>query len=517
MYTVDFPYHQSYIKNNFFGGCMFFLDKSGKLSDWQQIFKQIIEDDQSECLLLSSHKYFLCFSEGKDPFFGEYNPDKNDNLIFTRKGNDLFISQSTIENHPDYDFSKINISKIDKNLFVSLKIGDQYLTSFPDKKVIPKATILQAWELFYIVPLKYVKLISDSMRNSAVWAAQNNIMLDWIAHQGWGQGKIDIIGQTHENPSNINIDIFSYPYGRLGNNLIQYMNILLIGLFLKSKNISLFKPKGFHIQGEFQIADTRISIQENIETDKVFNSSTRKLTGKFFVAKGFEAVFEQASDGTLLQCVSTISEMLHLEEDSFLFDPARTLVMHIRSGDIFNKSKIHPWYAQPPAAFYIKAAQDAEKFGIDSVLIITENYSNPTIPFLIEELPKYGFKVSVQSESISQDFSTLRQARYLVKSNSTLPEMAAMFSDSIRYLWCFERISSQFGQGDMTASIITMMPRIFRLKKIHCIIAYDTTNRATPMGQWAMTPKQYALLTEIPPEDIKLKNAYDIEYLSGGF
>lgn len=502
-----------YVKYNILEVFMFFLDKFGNLSGWQQIFKQIQEDDdQSDWLLLSTHKYFICFAGGDDPFLGEYNADKNYNFVFTKKGNDLSVSQSTIEKYPDYDFSKITISKIDQNFHVSLKIGDRFLTAFPNGIVRPEGNIVQNWETFRIIPLKYAKLISDSMGSSAAWATQNDIILDWVTLQGWGQEKIDIIGQTSENPSNVITNIFSSPYGRLGNNLIQYMNIILIGLFLKSKNISLFKLSGFPLQGNFQIADTKISIQENTETDSVLNSPIPKLTGNFYAAKGFEAVFGQASDQTLMQCVSTISKLLPLEDNSCPFDPSRTLLMHIRSGDIFTpESGVHSWYAQPPAAFYIKAAQDAEKFGIDNVLIITENHLNPTVDFLVEELPKYGFKVSVQSESITRDFSALRQAKYLVKSNSTLSEMAAMFSDSIRYLWCFEKISSQFGQGDMVASIITLMPRIFRLKKMHCIIGYDITNRATPMGLWTMTPEQYALLTELPPENIKLKNAYDLE------
>lgn len=493
---------------------MLFLDKAGRLFGWQQILKTIKEEsDSSDWVLLSYHKYFLCFCDEENTFLGEYNADKNYNVLWTKKGNQLFLNKTTIEKHPDFDFNELSVSEIDENFQVTLKIGDKFLTAFPNGELRPEGTIAQNWEKFLIVPLKYAKIISDSLRNSAIWAAQHNVILDFLSQQGWEQDTINIIGQNSEKLGNINVDVVSFAYGRLGNNLVQYLNAIIIGLSLNSRHVSLFKPRGMSVQGEFQIADTKVRVREDAETSAITNSPNPKLIGNFFAAKGFEAAFSQVSDRTLLQCISEVSKILPSEEGSCSFDPTCTLLMHIRGGDIFMRDEgiIHPWYAQPPAAFYIKAALDAEKFGVDNVLIVTDGYLNPTVAYLVNELPKYGFKVSVQSDSILRDFSSLRQARYLAKSNGTFSEMPAMFSDNLRYLWCFEQISSQFGQGEMLGSVVAIMTRIFQLKKVHCIVGYDSTNRATPMGQWAMSAKQHALLTELPVEAIALKSFYNVE------
>lgn len=113
-------------------------------------------------------------------------------------------------------------------------------------------------------------------------------------------------------------------------------------------------------------------------------------------------------------------------------DPDRTLVAHIRSGDLFQGASPHPEYWQPPVYWYEQvAAQHRREHGADAPLVaVTEpDLRNP----VVAELGRRGWQVV--SRSIDEDFVTLLRARYLACSYGTFSMTAALASEHARVVY----------------------------------------------------------------------------------
>jgi len=105
----------------------------------------------------------------------------------------------------------------------------------------------------------------------------------------------------------------------------------------------------------------------------------------------------------------------------------QTLLIHIRSGDVFLRPKPHSAYVPNPLSFYLKVMQKYKR-----IIVVTE--SDKTNP-VIKELDK-DERVEVQSNSVEEDFSTLMRAQNIVTSGvGTFAIAAALCSKNIKKLY----------------------------------------------------------------------------------
>ena len=106
-----------------------------------------------------------------------------------------------------------------------------------------------------------------------------------------------------------------------------------------------------------------------------------------------------------------------------------TIVIHIRSGDVFDPDITNPsQYTPNPLYFYNELIEDFEH-----AIIVTEPDSyNP----IVDELKKNP-KVTVQSLTVEEDFSTLLAAKNLANSGvGTFCLAAALCSNNIENFYC---------------------------------------------------------------------------------
>ena len=116
------------------------------------------------------------------------------------------------------------------------------------------------------------------------------------------------------------------------------------------------------------------------------------------------------------------------------YDFSKMLVIHIRSGDIFNKIKPHPRYAQPPFHFYKKIIDD---FGFKNILIVTEpDMKNPCIELIKKEYPH----TIIQSSTLENDIHTLLNAQYLIVGNGTFSSVLSMISKNIKIVFTTDKM-----------------------------------------------------------------------------
>jgi len=209
-------------------------------------------------------------------------------------------------------------------------------------------------------------------------------------------------------------------YGRFGNNLQQICNGIIFSQ-LYGKNFST--PKHPYLKTiNFKKNNSRLRLVKKYRffeySDKNFiNSDTpKKMNIPYSEAlKKSHAIFSNIIFPKL-----TFYKDLDLSSDK--------LIIHIRSGDIFEKTK-HYDQLQNPLAFYLKVIEN-----FNEVVIVTEGSRNNPV---IQELSSIkNINVTVQSGTIEEDFNILLNAKNLCLSGvGTFGIAAALLSPHLKNLY----------------------------------------------------------------------------------
>lgn len=203
-------------------------------------------------------------------------------------------------------------------------------------------------------------------------------------------------------------------YGRFGNNVQQICNGLLF---------SEIHGSGF------------ISPDHEFINPIYFNATKDSpITGvnQFFYYSGEFKTFD-INQNYLYKNIRRVANTYILPQFKFEIEEPfdeDTLVIHLRSGDIFGEPDYvpHPEYYPNPLCYFLNLIEEFPK-----VLIVKEpdNY-HP----VINELKKID-KVQFQSKTVLEDFATLLRAKNLASSGTgTFPLAAALCSGNIRNFYC---------------------------------------------------------------------------------
>lgn len=204
----------------------------------------------------------------------------------------------------------------------------------------------------------------------------------------------------------------SHWYGRLGNNIQQ----CAVGNMVAEA-----------LQSSFQTLKHDI-IEKHTNT---FGQGSADYVSKWFYWEGpYKEVnlpIEYIYKNMRRICKEYVSPHLNIPRRNPIGDD--TVVIHIRSGDVFDKGVVNPaQYTPNPYYFYEYLISEFEK-----AIVVTEpDTFNPIINKL-----KQNPKVTVQSSSIEEDFATLMSAKHLANSGvGTFGVAAALCSENITNFWC---------------------------------------------------------------------------------
>jgi hypothetical protein len=237
-----------------------------------------------------------------------------------------------------------------------------------------------------------------------------------------------------------NINTVSHWYGRLGNNIQQVCNGIIFSLIRGDGFISpqheLINAICIDIEGKSPVTPNRFFHYNTSNKDFVVNleylySNIGKVAKKY-ITPNLKLNVESPFDGN-------------------------TLVIHIRSGDIFahEHNPPHP-YVPNPLIYYKNLIESFEK-----IIVVTENDDyNPLIP----ELKKYK-NVTIQSSSISEDFSTLMRAKNLASSGiGTFAVAAALCSLNIKNFYCSDLYLDEHLNPEMLIKTDNIVVNMMKLK-----------------------------------------------------
>lgn len=183
--------------------------------------------------------------------------------------------------------------------------------------------------------------------------------------------------------------------GRLGNNLMQLRNCILVALYY---NYNITFPKHLFL------TDNKVII--NKDTEKKFYVDQEG--SNFFYSRKIKKFDKECF-------VSNIEKMREIMENLFTIDyknlPKTDLVIHIRGGDIFSNNA-HPSYIPPPLDFYKKII-NKDKY--ENIIIVSDDNKNPCIKELIKLYPIIEFKL----QRLEEDIKMILSAKNLVSSVGT--------------------------------------------------------------------------------------------------
>ena len=204
----------------------------------------------------------------------------------------------------------------------------------------------------------------------------------------------------------------SHWYGRLGNNIQQ----CAVGCMVAELLMTQFESIDHEIISKYQ---------------KSFGYSTQELSSKFFYWEGPYKEVNLPVDHIYRNMRRICKEYIapHLKLPPRQIIPDDTVVIHIRSGDIFDQ--VHPnghQYTPNPLDFYNKLLSNFER-----AIIVTEPDKNNPIVEVLRQNPK----VTVQSSSVAEDFATLMSAKNLANSGvGTFCVAAALCSKHVQNFYC---------------------------------------------------------------------------------
>lgn len=205
--------------------------------------------------------------------------------------------------------------------------------------------------------------------------------------------------------------------GRLGNNIIQIVNCLSIALHYQC-NVQIpthkyFNKTDLNLFGVNLVGGNQSRIK--VITDYFFNMDNIK---DIKIDKKWVKIYFK-------QIQQVLQSIFIIKPPSVLND--NTLLIHIRSGDIFGKHP-HPGYIPAPLSYYTKII-DSNKY--NEIYIISEDDRNPCIPKLKSMYKNVKFDI----HHLDFDIKLVLSAPNIVISTGTFISALLIFSKNIKHIY----------------------------------------------------------------------------------
>lgn len=165
--------------------------------------------------------------------------------------------------------------------------------------------------------------------------------------------------------------------GRLGNNILQLIHSLTYANYYKL-NLIIKKHKYFKKEKIILFSDN-IENKFLYDENNDFTNRNVKITG----FKNSDILFENIVNKKFIRKQLLNIFKIKIKKDQYYND--KTLIIYIRSGDIFNE-RIHPKYISAPYYYYDYILQKyKEKY--NNYILVAENLDNPVIKKILKKHP----------------------------------------------------------------------------------------------------------------------------------
>jgi hypothetical protein len=277
--------------------------------------------------------------------------------------------------------------------------------------------------------------------------------------------------------------------GRFGNNLRQIGTAVCVARQLGLQRVYLGKLPLLEIDRPITFGGVTIVPDSELQHD----NPRGVLCGTFYYKSVFNTTFKGLGHRRVAAASRAIGQPLfhRLAAQPGFVPEATDLAIHLRAGDIFALKNPHPFYVQPPLAFYqVCIAFARVEIGVKRVILVYQDEGNPCIGALKSWLDEIGLPYVAQSSTLEQDLAVLMAARHCVFGRGSFGEAVALLSRNIRTLF-FCWLDRRLGELRDVCDILT-------------IGVEDIANGYIKGGDWRNTPEQRRMMLDYPPENLRL-------------
>jgi hypothetical protein len=168
----------------------------------------------------------------------------------------------------------------------------------------------------------------------------------------------------------------------------------------------------------------------------------------------------------------------------------KTLVIHLRGGDVYWGKRDLPNHGQPPLSFYT-AVIESEAW--DDVLVVHQG-DVPHLDSIVDFCSARGVAISKQSLSLKEDIRTLLGATTLVAGRGSFAPAIAGLAPRIRKVFYFE---SGFGFTVQKPTILLIRAEDLTKESVREVLS----------NNWKRSPRQIRLMLEYPSSRIRLPSS----------
>ena len=169
---------------------------------------------------------------------------------------------------------------------------------------------------------------------------------------------------------------------------------------------------------------------------------------------------------------------------------SRTLVIHLRGGDVFGDREVLN-YGQPPLAFYRKILDSAPW---ESLVIVHQDLRNPVLSELTSFCETQNILCETHSGSLVDDLRVLLRARNFVAGRGTFSPAVAGLSQHLTRVYFFE-------------DKFTMSPPRLALELCRVVDTKGIYRETVLEGKWKNSAEQLDLMVTYPSENLDIQGA----------
>lgn len=246
-------------------------------------------------------------------------------------------------------------------------------------------------------------------------------------------------------------------FGRLGNNIVQLRNAILLGLYY-NYNIS-FPMHHFFNKTFIQLNNDILNMNDYLVDNEGLEFFSKNSITKYS-KEAFDQNHEKMQDILMNLFTIDYKSLTKLDEND--------VVIHIRSGDIF-MSSLNDDYIVPPLSYYVEILE-SNKF--NKIYLISEDDLNPCIPALIKLYPN----IIHNKNSLEEDIKLVLRSQNIITS----------FGTFVPFLMYFTRYTKSYYQINW----LVEPPKLPNLN----VNIIDYTDFKNKIDKWRNTTEQYKLL-----------------------
>ena len=327
---------------------------------------------------------------------------------------------------------------------------------------------------------------TTTAKSMAMWVFRSLAVVSVIVGAGAAEHcPVQVAPEPSECSGNLLLRLKPW-YGRLGNNLVSLAHVLHLGRETRSEVIITPHPYFKQTEWDFREA-SRISAEVELTFIGTGNIGRQiAVTDDFYHESEMPLRLSNWSFTTSKQRRVLVEQVL----PAFRIVPRHvrdSIVIHVRAGDVFTHTVIHPYYGQPPFAFYKTVLQLPELAALQ-IFVVVEDYSNPVVALIEQE---YKGRVQIITD-LEQGVATILGSRHLVLARSTFSENLGKMAPSVQNLYfpyCVDEDGNdkRESEWDLTWNM-----------KGYCY-EYDDY---IPLSAWTRSPQQMEMMSNFSPDRV---------------